>query len=111
MGAIKMEWASWYRFFSQNPTKSEQGDFVRIFEATVFLQHRFGLLTSSSLLILGPVFQECPHPRVLSNEVNIIQSHEALQEVFLVCLFGGQVISFITQISVLQKRKEIMLII
>jgi hypothetical protein len=60
---------------------------------------------------LGSFFQECPHPEASSKEVNIIQSHAALQEVFLVCLFGGNVMSCNTQISVLQKRKEIMLII
>ncbi len=35
---------------------------------TVFSQHKWeGLLTSSSLLILGPFFQESPHPQALSN--------------------------------------------
>ncbi len=42
--------------------------FFQIFEATVFSQHKWeGLLTSSSLLILGPFFQESPHPQALSD--------------------------------------------
>jgi len=83
MDGIKIEWAWWYQSFSQNPIKSEQGDFSEYLKPLFFLQHKWeGLLTSSSLLILDPFFQECPHPQGLSNEVNIIQSHEALQEVY-----------------------------
>jgi hypothetical protein len=99
------------RIFFTKSHKTWARWFFRIIEATVVLQHKWeGLLTSLSLLILGLLSGMPPPSSIIQRGEHYLEPWSTPRS-FLVCLFGGYLMSFNTQITVLQKRKDLMLII
>jgi len=99
------------RIFFTKSHKTWARWFFRIIEGTVVLQHKWeGLLTSSSLLILG-LLSGRPSPSSIIQRGEHYLEPWSTPRSFLVCLFGGYLMSFDTQIPVLQKRQDLMLII
>ncbi len=69
--------------------KSVQGDFSVYFKLLFFCSTSGTGFDKLIPPVLGPLFSGMPHPQALSNEVNIIWSPEALQEVSeFICLEG-----------------------
>jgi hypothetical protein len=67
-------------------------------------------LTSSSLLILGLLSGMAPPSSIIQQGEHYLEPWSTPRS-FLLCLFGGYLMSSNAQIPVLQKRKDLMLII